>query len=457
MKMNHVIICAFLFLVISNQVSGQSALLDAYIMEGLKSNLALKQKESSYEKSLYVLKEAKSWFYPQVSLNARYTVADGGRLIEFPIGDLLNPVYSTLNTLTGTNNFQQVENQSFRFLRPQEQETKIQIIQPLLNTDIYFNNKIKSAMLNAERVDVEIYKRHLVAEIKTAYFNYLKTIQLTELLREFHFLAEENLRVNEKLFANDMVTRDRIFRSQAELGKLEQQIAVAEKDRQVAGAFFNFLLNRDLQTEILADESFFDVSVSQPDLKFFDEQALTSREELTRLGILEDISASFVKMNRMKSLPELLIAMDYGFQGTRYRFTGEDDFVMASVVLRWNIFHGLQNRHKIRQSQVDELIVSTRKQEATELIRLEVTQTWYQLKAAEKALSAANVEHTAARLAFQIVEKQYNNGMISLLEYLDARTALLAAATNEITSRYEYHIKITDYERVACLYPIDNE
>ena len=52
-------------------------------------------------------------------------LAAGGRAIDFPIGDLLNPVYSTLNALTQTNQFPQVENESITFLPHNFQETKI--------------------------------------------------------------------------------------------------------------------------------------------------------------------------------------------------------------------------------------------------------------------------------------------------------------------------------------------
>lgn len=437
--------------------SQTSDVLNTYIKEGLKSNLALKQKQASYEKSLHVLREAKSYFYPQVSLNARYTVADGGRLIEFPIGDLLNPVYSTLNSLTGTSNFQLVDNQSFRFLRPYEHETKIQVIQPLLNTDIHFNNKIKSGMVEAELADVETYKRQLVSEIKVAYFNILKTMQLIDLLSEVKTLAEENRRVNERLFKNDMVTHDRIFRSEAELSKIDQQIAYAEKDNHLAKSFFNFLLNRELDSEILIETELLPDYSSVGSLTDISENAIETREEMLRLGILEDISSIVVDMNRMKALPELLFAMDYGFQGTKYRFTGDDDFVMASMVLRWNIFHGLQNRHKIRQSQVDELIMRTKKEEVKELIRLEVKQSWYELQAVRKAVISAEKQYRSARQSFEIIENQYNNGMISFLEYLDARTSMSAAGTNHITSQFEYLSKLADFERVSCLYPIDKE
>jgi outer membrane protein len=434
-----------------------SSILDSYVREGLESNLALKQKEAGYEKALQVLKEAKSYFYPQLSLNARYTVADGGRLIEFPLGDLLNPVYSTLNALTGTSNFPQVENQEFRFFRPREHETKIQVIQPLFNTDIYFNKKIKEGMVETERVDVETYKRHLVEEIKVSYFNMIKANEALHLIHEIKTLAIENQRVNEKLLQNNMITRDRILRAEAELSRIDQQLANAEKDSKIAGAYFNFLLNRSLEAEISVDKEMVEtVFFADHDLKNLTENAIMDREELIKLGILEDISGSVVRMNRMRSLPELILAVDYGFQGTSYRFTGDDDFVIASVVLRWNIFHGFQNRHKIRQSQIDQKIIRTRKEEAAGMVELEVIQSWYELQAAAKSLVSADKEYQASRLAFEIVNKQYNNGMVSMLEYLDARTSMMMAGTNQIIVRHEYLSKIVEFERIACLYPIQN-
>ena len=73
-----------------------SPVLESYIAEGLKNNLNLKQKNLSYLAALEDLEIARGAFFPDIRFNARYTVADGGRLIEFPVGDLLNPVYSTL-------------------------------------------------------------------------------------------------------------------------------------------------------------------------------------------------------------------------------------------------------------------------------------------------------------------------------------------------------------------------
>ncbi len=122
-------------------LQAQNSYLDSYIREGLESNKGLKQKQLDYASDLSALKEAKGMFFPDISMNARYTVAKGGRTIEFPVGDMLNPVYSTLNMLTASEVFPQIENQEFAFYRPTEHETKLSLVQPIFNSDIVQNYK----------------------------------------------------------------------------------------------------------------------------------------------------------------------------------------------------------------------------------------------------------------------------------------------------------------------------
>ena len=79
--------------------------LDNYIKTALSNNETIKQQQFLLTKSLYALKEAKSLFLPSVGFNGTYTLAGGGRTVDIPVGDLMNPVYSTLHQLTSTNSF----------------------------------------------------------------------------------------------------------------------------------------------------------------------------------------------------------------------------------------------------------------------------------------------------------------------------------------------------------------
>ncbi|MEJ2538305.1 MAG: TolC family protein, partial [Calditrichia bacterium] len=120
----------FLILTTSLLQAGESVLTQ-YVDEALQNNLALKQQQFSLEKSLAALKEARGLFLPSVGINARYSRAGGGREIEFPVGDLVNPIHQTLNQLLQQPVFPgNLQNEVIPFLREREQETKISAVQP---------------------------------------------------------------------------------------------------------------------------------------------------------------------------------------------------------------------------------------------------------------------------------------------------------------------------------------
>jgi len=239
-------VIASLILMACSFAQAQNPVLEKYIMEGLESNLGLKQKQLDYAVNLAALKEARGLFFPDISFNARYTLAEGGRMIEFPVGDMLNPVYSTLNMLTGTNDFPQIENQTFPFYRPTEQETKLSLVQPIFNSDLIQNYHIKKQYAEIAQIDLDRYERELIKEISKAYYEYQKAHKLVALADTSLALVAENLRVSQRLFENDKVTVDAVYRSESELSKVEVQRAQANNMLEASRAYFNFLLNRDL-------------------------------------------------------------------------------------------------------------------------------------------------------------------------------------------------------------------
>ena len=441
---------------IALQSAAREPVLDNYIKSGLDNNLALNQKLSSYEKSIHALKEAKGLFLPQISINARYTVAKGGRII--PVGDLVGSIVNNLNNLNdlvlgSTTDYTELTSQEFQFFRPKEHETKISIIQPLFNPQIYYNNKIKNYLVKAEKADAETYKRYLVSEIKTSYYNYLKSMQLNQLIDNTRRLLEENVRVNKSLYENDKVTIDHVFRSEAELSKLDQQKAAIIKQQQLATSYFNFLLNRQYDSEIIIDTS----ELIAGHLYTFEESslnALKKRDELERIRSYINAAENNYKINSY-NFPTLFGAVDYGFQGEKYRFTSDDDFILASLVLRWDLFKGFQNSAKIQQAKIEQEILSKQYKELELLIQLEVINAFYTLEAAEKEIFSISKQLESSKKAFKIINRKYAEGQASLIEYIDARTNMTNTEENLIIANYDYLIKYAEYERVTGLYDLD--
>jgi outer membrane protein TolC len=73
------------------------------VADALQANQGLLAERAVVARRLAELDRARARYLPSLDFQSRYTRADGGRTIEFPLGDLLNPVYAALDAqLDGT-------------------------------------------------------------------------------------------------------------------------------------------------------------------------------------------------------------------------------------------------------------------------------------------------------------------------------------------------------------------
>jgi len=430
--------------------------LEQYIEIGLKSNLMLKQQEFSLKKSLQALKEARGMFWPSISIEARYSRAGGGRVIEFPVGDLVNPIHLTLNQLLGAHGLVpgfpgNIPNETIPFLREEEHDTKLRIVQPVFQPGIYYNLKIKKDLTGIEKAKLKVFKRQLATDIKTAYFNYMKALKVKELLAETRGLLEENLRLSESLFKNHKETEEVVFRSRAELSKLDQQQAEAEKNARLAVSYFNFLLNRPLDTEIKTGNGTGKPVFKGYELKELISRALQHRSEFQQVQGAIDAANHTAGLHKSSILPTVTAVLDYGFQGETYRFTGKDDYWMGSLVLNWSLFRGGQDAAKKNQALYQRKQLETQRLELESKIRLQVKEAYYNLEVARKTVIATGDALKSSKGTFFIVSKKYRQGMVPQIEYMKARNDFTAAGINNIIANYDYYINEARLEQVSVL------
>ena len=347
-----------------------------------------------------------------------------------------------------------LENISFPFFRPREQDTRLRLVQPLFQPALYFNKRIKAELSGAENAGYRAFARQLVAEIKTAYFNHLKTVTVKDLLDETRLLLEENVRISKALFDNQNVTEEVLFRSKAELSKLEQQRLEAEKNVTLSRSYFNFLINRSLDAPITIQENFPPLFPSNPDSAAMTSRSLQQREELQQLNHAITAAGNHVKLNQSTILPGIAAVIDYGFQGEKYRFTKKDDYWMASLVLSWNLFNGFQDDARERQALLEKKILEKQFQEVEVRIRLQLLDATRSLQIARQVLTAADETQRSAEASFAIVSNKYEQQMVPQIEYIQARNECTAARTAQLISIYDLYIKEAQLELAAGLYPL---
>jgi outer membrane protein TolC len=142
--------------------------------------------------------------------------------------------------------------------------------------------------------------------------------------------------------------------------------------------------------------------------------------------------------------------VDYGFQGTQYRFTSNDDFVQGSLLLNWRIFGGMQNRSRIMQATLDKQRLQSQQSELQNQIKLQVTMAAENVKVARQSIQTTSERLESARKYFSIVNRKYREGAALYIEYLSALTTLTNAGISKIVAEYDYQIKLIELNRTAA-------
>lgn len=414
---------------------------ERYVAEGLRSNLALRGESLEVERSAAALAEARARFFPELSIQARYSRADGGRTISLPLGSALNPAYSTLNDMLVAQgrpaSFPQIEDQSFKFLREEEQDTRVVVRQPVYAPAIAAAVRAQSALLDASNYQRMALARTLRRDITIAYLDWLKARSSVEIVEASETLLRENLRVNDSLHANGKITEDQVLRAKAELLAVEQQKREVQNLAKQAQSYFNFLLNRDLSTSIDPSEPPAAADDRDAALEQLWTQALQRRPELSRMEQLQRASEAQTNAARKQRWPTLSLGLDAGTQGEEYRFGDGYNFGMASLLFTWKVFDGGGDAARVRQARAQERQLVLRQEEVAQQIRLEVQQTLDRLQTARASLATAQARAEAARAAFRIASRKRDEGVINQVEFIDARSTLTGAELNHNLTRYD--------------------
>lgn len=433
--------------------SSAQDILDQYIGEGLKNNEVLKQKNIGLERAILSLKIANGMFLPSVNLQGSYTSGSGGRSISIPVGDLLNPVYATLNQLTESNSFPQIENVNQNFFPHNFYDAKVRTSVPIFNSDLIYNKIIKQQQIVMQEFEQDIYKRELVKNIKVAYFNYLRATEATRIYESALDRAQEGMRVNESLLANGKGLPAYVLRAQSEVENTKAQLVSSERQAHNAQLYFNFLLNREPEASIVKDPN---LTLDSTIVLLKDNPEAIQREEVRQVQEAISLNETVLKMNKLYSSPKLSGFVDLGSQYPNWKFNDQSRYYLFGVQLDVPLFAGFTNRHRLSQSALDIKSAELNYSVVTRQVNMGTQIAQNGLITALQNFQSAQKQLEAAQSYQRLIDKGYKEGVNTFIETVDARAQLTSAQLQLTISQYEVMIAQTNYERETASFPLSN-
>ena len=430
--------------------------------DALAANLELQAGTASVQQRVAALDQARARYLPVVDFDARYSVANGGRTIEFPVGDLLNPVYETLDQLLVQSGqppaFPRVKNEEIQLLLPQEQNTRLVAAQPIYDPRLGPSVEASRQDLNRAEASFSGLRARVIRDTKQAYYEWLAAQQQALVLDATLEVAQSNLAANESLYRNGRITRDFVFRAEADLLEIVQQRRAVEARVRIAQSYVNLLRNAPLPAPVptaTIDEATVErfrnrlserVAGRRLDLPVMQRVATEQRAELESLDAAIAGSLAQQDLARAAFKPTLAIGAEAGIQGEDYGFSDDERYVLASVVLRWNAFRGGADQAALAEARAltDELRAT--RDFAAQQVRLEVQRALETLEVADASLGTALKRAEAAEAGFRIASRKRDLGQINQTEFIDARRTQTDAQLNLNRVRAEFLARLAELE-----------
>lgn len=404
----------------------------------------LKSHQFELEKARLAMQEARAMYRPVISFGTQYTLASGGRDINFPIGDLLNPVHNTLNEITASQQFPQLQNQTIYFLPNNFYDARFRIQQPVYYPDLQINRQVKGMEHELKSLQIRAYKRLLVRDLMEAYFQWNQSVQAIGIYAQAAQLLHEAERSTSSMIRNGVALPSALARIEGELATVRAQQIEAKAGEENAWNYLIFILG---DSAMQRNEFVVDLP-EMPEPETGDPQI---REELQQLDLGLQLNQLALDKENNFFKPTLGIQLDAGSQDFNF---GLQPYALLGINLEWNLFDG--NRHKLRrqQAQTDILLNRERKIHIQRQLNLQEQISHNNLVAAIAQAQTFEPRIMAAERTYRDIEKKYNAGSANYLELLDARTQVTQSKITYLVSRYQAWMKWAEYQYSNALYPI---
>lgn len=408
------------------------------------NNHQLKSQSFELEKARLANDEAKAMYRPSLTFGTQYTLATGGRAIDFPIGDLLNPIHSRLNEISGTQEFPTLQNQSILFLPNNFYDARVRIQQPIYYPDLAVNRKLSEVRQQMKGLKIKAYKRLLVRDFMEAYFQWKQAEQAIEIYQQANQLLDEAARSTSSMIRNGVALPSALSRIEGEMATVEAQQIEAKANEENAWAYLKFIIGDQAYTR---DK----MAIELPELPEIN-LSETEREELQQVALGLQMNELAIDQEDNFFKPKLGLQLDLGSQDFDF---GWQPYGLFGFNLELNLFDGKRHQLRRQQALADFQGREEERLQLEEQFTLQVDLSRRNLESVVAQAETYQPRILAAEKNYRDVMKKYAAGSANYLELLDARIQVTQSQITYVVTRYRAWSSWSEFVYASAQYPIE--
>ena len=310
--------------------------------------------------------------------------------------------------------------------------TKIEIQQPLINLDGFYQRKAAKSKMNAMSLQTERTEDYLTFEVEKSFMQLQLAYKGVAVLEKVLLAANENKKMADNSFKQGLLQRADVLNVEVRVTEVKNQLQTAKSNLQNASNYISFLMN-DKSYVVYKPTDSLSVIPFNIDDKIISE----NRSDIKAMQLATNAYKAINKADKMAFLPTLNAFGSYEMYDNKV-FKGSANGYLIGAQLSWDIFKGTKRFGKAQKSKAEFEKAKLEYNEYVSKSNLELNKVKRQLIDAKNRLALTTLALEQSEESLRIIKNRFKEG-------LEKTSDLLLAETKYAQKQLEYYQTIFEY------------
>jgi outer membrane protein len=288
-------------------------------------------------------------------------------------------------------------------------------------------------------------RQQLLFQVTQAYFALQLAQERLGVVVQSRRIAADHLKLAQVRFKAGTVVQADVLSAEVHLARLTQEEMTARSQVEIARSALDTAVGvRGVGSRPLAPAP----REPAPLPGSFEELQRTAQEkrpDLHRLELAARVAQQEYSKARLNYLPRVRVVAEYDVD-QRHLFGSSGDSYTVMALLNFNLFNGLADLARIRESRAKQAQAQELKRELADRIRHQVTESTLNLKTAHERLKVARTAVAQARESLRLIRLRYEGGLTIMVDLLTAENAFKDAELSQVSALFDTYLAQADLE-----------
>ena len=298
-----------------------------------------------------------------------------------------------------------------------------------------------AAARQLERTDQEILFR-----VVQSYYGVLLATKQLDVAEHAEKTAKSIIERSQVRFEAGLVVESDLLSARVRLASREQELIRARNNLDFGRAQLNTAMGITVDAPYEPTNPLEDDHLTVPSLADLEQKALTTRPDLKRIEAQQSAQELSVAIAKSSFGPRLNAFAGWEMDNPTFVAGGGGSNWLGGLELQIDLFQGGAKRAALSRERANAEKIAALKQAASDAVRLEVRQAYYDQDASRQQVEVARTAIAQAQESLRINQDRYDGGLLTITDLLGAEEASRRSQADYWQAVYQYHISYANLE-----------